>query len=254
MADYSSIKIQQNEGTDASPSWARDITFGGSAGANEMRFVSSTAGATTSTPSASWPYTTRPTGSPAVVDNCYFFTADTTGVLCTTYDGSNTNQNVFRVTLTNDGNMVSAPRFSAFADNTHPTPSPGTQVDNPTNGANIINGHATDTSSHSYLKGAVYGVGITNPGGAADVPPNSHAAIGTAPTATTGSSGAVTTSAGTWSSWQSFQGWTEYIALGAIPKPSTAGNINFSLSLWMGANMKPGVMPFCPVVFDYTYA
>lgn len=258
MSDYSSISIGYHSGaeTDTSAGWAGTaLAFGGTAGANELRFCLSTSSpaATTTTASANWPYSTRPASNSAV-DQLWAFTADAVGLQVSTYDGANTNQNVLRLVFSSDGNFVSAPRITAFADNTHPSPSPGTQADNPTNGANIINGHATDTTSRSYLKGNVYGSGITA-GGAADCPSNTHAAVGSGLTATSGGSGNVTTTAGAWqSAWNDLQGWTNYFTLCAIPKSSTAGYLNFVLALFVGPNMKPGVMPFCPFVFDYTFA
>ncbi len=80
MADFSVIRSQWNStATDAAaPVW-NTITFGGSAGANEIRWTS-TGGGAAGTASASWPQFSRP-GSTAAVPELWYFTADTTGVI-----------------------------------------------------------------------------------------------------------------------------------------------------------------------------
>jgi len=256
------ITIGYNTGTDASPVWSGTaLAFGGSAGANELRYADTGAGATGTTPSASWPYTTRPTSGSAPVRQLWAFTTDAVGSQVATYDGTNAHANVLRLSHSADGNFVSAPRFSAFANNTNPTPAPGTQVSNPTDGANIINGTAGDTApdsvaghSTSYLKGNAYGSGL-NASVAQETP--TAAAVGTLPTATTGTynAGALNPAAGAWlATWASMQGWNSYVQAVLIPHNSTAYYWYLTFILFMGVNLLPGVMPLCPLVYDYTYA
>jgi hypothetical protein len=253
MSDYTTISMQYNTGTDASPTWTGTaIAFSGAGGANEWRWADTGTGATASTGSAAWPYTTRPASGVAPVRQLWAFSADTTGLQVATYDGARTNANVLRFNFDNLGTLTSAPRFSAFANTGVPTPSPGTQIINPTDGANMVNGHATDTSSTSYLKGNAYGSGLTAPG-VQETP--AAGAPGTTLAATSGTNGAATPAAASWlSTWQSLQGWTAYIQAPATPKAGTAFFWYITLALFMGVNMLPGTMPFCPLVLDYTWA
>jgi hypothetical protein len=111
----------------------------------------------------------------------------------------------------------------------------------------VVNG-SSDTSNTSYLKATVYGNGVTA-AGAADNPSSN---FGTNPTVTSGTAGAVTTTNATWSSWQSLQASTQWIANGAIPKSVTAGTWNFLLALYIGANMTGGTL--VPVLgFQYQW-
>src|SRR5690348_11583178 len=96
MADFSTFNLQYNKGSDGTPDWSGTaIAFGGVSGANEIRFVNSGLGATTSTASASWPLVTKPSSGTATFGQAYAFTADTTGFL-TTYTGDNTVARMFR--------------------------------------------------------------------------------------------------------------------------------------------------------------
>jgi hypothetical protein len=178
------------------------------------------------------------------------FTADTTGLKVATYNGSNTNGNVLRFNWDNTGTFAAALQFSAFGDNTHATPSPGTQP-GAQSGSPIVNGHATDTSSTSYLKGNAYGVGLTS-AGAQQTP--AAGAAGTTLTVTSGTAGAVTPGASAWlTTWQSLQGWAQYILSGGTPQAVTAGLWYFTLALYQGVNMSTGTLQ--PVVtFQYAYS
>jgi hypothetical protein len=252
LSDYTSITIGYNTGTDAAPTWTGTaLAFGGTAGANELRFADTGTGATTTTPSASWPATTRPASGVAAVRQLWAFVSDAVGLQVATYDGTNAKANVLRLVFDALGTLASAARITAFADNTNPTPSPGTQVGSPTNGANIINGHATDTTSRSYLKGNAYGSGMTV-AGVQETP--AAGAAGSTLAATSGTTGSVSPAAASWlSTWQDLQGFLDYITAPVIAKPVTAFNWYFTLCLFMGVNMLPGTMPFCPVVLDYTW-
>src|SRR5438132_3574577 len=113
MADFTTIRPMYNNNTDASPTYAA-LAFGGSAGANEIRWTSAGAGAG-GTASASWPQYSRP-GSTGAVPELWYFTADTTGTKVATYDGTNGKANVACIDYDNLGSYASAPTFSAYGD------------------------------------------------------------------------------------------------------------------------------------------
>ena len=113
-----------NSNTDASPTW-NAVTFGGSAGANEIRWSATGAGAA-GTASASWPQYSRPASTGAIPE-LWYCTADTTCVKVATYDGTNTKANVACVDYDAVGTYATAPTLSAYGDNTHAAPSAGTR-------------------------------------------------------------------------------------------------------------------------------
>lgn len=251
LSDYTNFKIDYNKGTDASPDWTGTaISPGGSAGANELRWCASGAGAA-GTGSASWPGFQRP-GSVSAIPELWAFSADTTGIKVATYDGSNTNGRVLRWDFDNTGTPVSAFQMSAFATTALPTPTAGSQPSSPSSdGSGIVNGHATDTSSTAYLKGNAYGVGLTN-GGTQQTP--SAGAAGTTLAATSGSAGSVTPGASAWlSTFQSLQGWTQYILSGDTAKATTAGFWYFTLALYSGPNLCLGTNIGPVIVAQYNY-
>ncbi len=240
--------MQVNTGaSDASPTWSDEL-FGTSG--YELRANQSGNGATSSTASASWPSVLKPSSGTSLLNQLWGFTADTSGAQITTYDGTGAHYNQERINWDNTGSFASAPLISAWKDSTLPAASPGTQP-SPTSGgdgSSIVNGTSGDTGNTSYLKGVVYGVGVTS-GGAADNPSSNY---GTNPSATTGTAGAVTSSAGAWSGWQSLQAATQWLANGATPHATTAGTWNFLLALYIGANMTGGTL--VPVVgFQYQW-
>ena len=253
MSDFSSITTQYNKNTDASPDFTGTaLALGGTAGQNELRWCAIGAGGA-SIASASWPYTSRPLSGTAAVGECWAYTTsdNSGGVKVATYDGTNAKANVFRLSFSNDGTLASAPTASAFADSTHPTPSPGTQPGTG-NGSPIVNGHATDTSSTSYLKGNFYGSGLTA-GGTQETP--SAGTVGTTLAATSGTAGDATPSAGSWlTTWQSLQGWTQDIKAPAIAHATTAFFWYFALVLYTGVNMATGAMAFSPITLQYTFS
>jgi hypothetical protein len=238
VADYTTITTDYNKGTDASPDWTgTTIAIGGTGnGANEFRMALSTGSQTTSTGHTSWPYMLLPASGTQVVDRLYAFSADTTGIQVATYDGTNGKARVLRWNLSADGNPVSAMQASFFANTTHTAPSAGTQPPGANNDT-WTNGHASDTSSTSYIKYNYYGSGITA-GGTQETP--GAGSVGTSPTATTGTAGSVTTTAGDWlnthAAWQSAQGWIQYITGVAVPKASTAMLWYHTLIIYIGAN------------------
>lgn len=250
MTDFTTLNLQYNTGTDAAPTWTGTaIAFGGSTGANELRWANSVAGMTGGTGSAAWAYYARPAAT-AAVNQLWAFTTDTTGSQVATYDGSNGKSNVLRWNWDNTGTFASAPQFSAFSDSTHTAPVPGTQPGGQS-GSPVVNGNVTDTSSTSYLKYNAYGFGVTS-GGVQQTP--AAGAAGTTLLATSGTAGAVSPgSAAFLTTWQSAQGWTQYIVDGQTPQAATAGFWYWTCVLFTGPNMSTGTM--LPVVtFQYTYA
>jgi hypothetical protein len=231
MTDFTTLKMQTNTGTsDASPTFT-DVLFG--TAANELRVCGTGAGGA-ATASASWPTYLRP-GATGVIPELWSFTADTTGLKVTTYDGTSAHYKQFLISWDSLGTFASAPVLSAWKDNTYPAASPGTQ--GASDGSAVINGHATDTTSTSYLKANAYGFGYS--GG--QQTPASNAAGTLA--VTTGTAGSVSPATSTWlATWQSLQAATQFITDGAIPTAVTAGLWYFVLSLFTGPNMTGGTL------------
>lgn len=244
MSDFTTIKSQFNggAGTDATPVW-NDVLFGGSAGANEYRYCASGAGAA-GTASASWPLFTRP-GSVGVVPEQWGFSADTTGIKCL-YDGTLSKSNVKRISFDALGTFAAAPSLTAYSDTTHAAPVAGTQP-GAQSGSPVINGHATDTSSTSYLKGNMWGTS-----GTANL---SAAAAGTTLAATSGTAGSVSPGAAAWlATWQSLQGSVQYITYPSTPTALTAGNIYYQTVLYSGPNMSTSTLMQFVETFQYSYS
>lgn len=251
MADFTLVQIGFNEGTDAAADWTGNvIAFGGSAGANEFRFQRTGGGGTGSTGSASWPNIIKP-GSVGVVEEMWAFASDTVG-LKVNYDGTIAQTLVLRFDFDANGSPASAMQFSAFQDTSDTTPTPGSQTANATDGRNIINGQATDTSSTSYLKGNAFGSG--KPAGGQETPSTSGNA-GTTLAATSGTAGSVSPGAGAWlATWQSLQGWTQYITAPALYVPAAGvGYWYIALVMYVGPNEQTGNMVFCPLTLQYTW-
>ena len=243
MTDFTTLKIQGNTGTsDASPTWT-DLLLG-TAG-YELRVCGTGAGGAT-TASASWPTYSRP-ASTGVIPEMWTFSADTTGLKVTTYDGTSAHYMQLRVSWDAVGTFASAPILSAWANNTYPAASPGTQ--GTSDGSAIVNGSSTDTSSTSYLKANAYGYGVDT--GGTQQTPGSNAAGTLA--VTTGTAGAVSPATGAWlSTWQSLQAATQWIQDAVTPKATTAGFWYFLLSLWTGPTMTGGTL--LPVLgFQYSW-
>lgn len=197
----------------------------------------STGSQTGSTPSASWPYMPLPASGTTVVNQLWAFSTNTSGSQVATYDGTNGKARVLRKNFSADGNPISAMQVSFFANSTHTNPSAGTQPPG-TNNDTFTNGTSGETSSKSAIKGNFYGSGITA-AGTQETP--SAGTVGTAPSATTGTSGAVTTTAGNWlnaaGAWTDLAGWNDYIIGVAIPKASTAMLWYFTLAIYLAASM-----------------
>ncbi len=246
LTDFTTITLDINTGTDASPTWTHTIAFG-TAG-NELRAALSTGSQTTSTASASWPSILKPASGTTLIDAIYGFTADTTGFQVATYDGTTAHYKQFRVNWDNVGTFASAPLISAWKDNTLPAASPGTQPGTG-DGSSIVNGTSAESSSTSFLKANAYGQGVTT--GGAQQTPSSNAAGTLA--VTSGTAGAVNPGSAAWlATWQSLQAATQYIQDGVTPAATTAGFWYVVAALWIGAGLTGGTL--LPVVgFQYTW-
>lgn len=219
-----------NSGTDATPVW-NAVSFGGSAGANEIRWAASGAGAG-STASANWPQYSRPASTGAVPE-LWAFSTDTSGTKVATYTGDNTKANVGAIDFDNTGTFATAPTFTAYGDNTHQAPSAGTQPGGQS-GSPIVNGQNPDTGTStitSYLKFNEYGDDQTgNP---------TAGTVGTLPTATTrNAAGSVSPGAAAWlTTWQDLMGTVAYVTHRRTPAATTAGKMFFTLILFTGPGM-----------------
>lgn len=229
--------MEYNTATDASPTWGTALALSGTSGANELRMALSGGGAGGSTASASWPYMAKPTSGLTVVDQLWAFTANTTGSQIATYDGTNGKARVLRWSFDALGTPVTAMQCSCFANSTHTAPSAGTQPPGTNNDA-FTNGQSSDTSSTSYIKFNMYGSGLTA-GGSQETP--SAGTVGSSPSATTGTAGSVSPVAGSWlTTWQSAQGFIQYITGPAIPAATTAFKWYMTTILRIGANITAG--------------
>jgi hypothetical protein len=244
MADFTTIKLQLNSNTDASPTW-NDFT---TAANYEMRFCAASAGGA-SIASASWPAYLKPTSGTATIPEMWaYLGADASGGVKINYDATSAHYMQLRVSWDNLGTFASAPQVSAWANNTLPAATPGSQPGTG-DGTSIVNGHATDTSSTSYLKANFYGQGLTS--GGSQQTPGSNA--GGTLTATSGTAGAATPGSAAWlATWQSLQAATQFIQNGGTPQAVTAGLWYGLLALYTGVNMTGGTL--LPILgFQYTW-
>jgi hypothetical protein len=170
------------------------------------------------------------------------------GLKVSTYDATSAHYKQFTVSWDNTGTFASAPIFSAWMNNTLPAATPGTQP-GVGDGSSFVNGHATDTSSTSYIKANFYGQGVTTAG--VQQTPASNAAGTLA--VTSGTAGAVSPGSAAWlATWQSLQAATQFIQDGVIPQAVTAGLYYYVLAFYTGVNMVGGTL--VPVLgFQYTW-
>lgn len=191
-----------------------------------------------STASASW-FTYQRPASTGVIPECwgYVGTDNSGGLKLGTYDGTSSHYMQWRINWDNTGTFAAAPIISAWANNTLPAASPGTQ--GTSDGSAFVNGQSTDTSSTSYIKANAYGQGVTS-GGSQQTPAAN--AAGTL-AVTSGTAGAVNPSSASWlSTWQSLQASTQYIQNGATPAATTSGFWYTCLSFWSGPNQTGGTL------------
>jgi len=247
MTDFTTLKLQTNTGaSDASPTWT-DTLFG-TAG-YELRAALTGGGQTTSTASASWPSMLKPASGTTLVNAMYEFSADTTGLLITTYDGTTAHYMQFRINWDGVGTFASAPLISAWGDNTLAAASPGTQPGGQS-GSPIINGTAGESGSFSLLKANAYGQGLTS-GGSQQTPAAN--AAGTETVNGHSAAGAETPGSAAWlATWQDLQAATDWIVNGGIPQAVTANLWYFVLILRIAAGMTGGTL--LPVLgYQYTW-
>ena len=250
MSDFTSLKLQANTGaSDASPTWT-DVLFG-TAG-YELRAALASGSQTNSTPSASWPSILKPATGVTLIDKMYAFSADTTGLPVTTYDGTTAHFMQFRINWDNTGTYNSAPLISAWKDNTLPAASPGTQNSPGVggDGSSIINGTAGESGSFSLLKCNAYGQGLTS-GGSQQTPASN--AAGTETVNGHSAAGAATPGSAAWlATWQDLQAATDWILNGGTPQAVTAGLWYFVLILRIAAGITGGTL--LPVLgYQYTW-
>jgi len=221
-ADFGTIKLECNNATTGSPAYQ---AIGGAN--TEVRWSDSASQKNIA--STSWPAMIRPAAT-SQVNYTYAYTADATGDglyanggACPTY--SKDNYRWARWNWTNDGTFASAPIFTAYPTTAHGAITGGD--------GSLLGGHATDTSSYSYLKGNLYGQ-VTATADPAAGPSN-------APTVTSGTGGSVNPTAGAnWiANFQALQGDTNYITFAATPTATTAGSIACHFALFTGPNMTP---------------
>lgn len=227
MADFTTLRLQCNAGTQGSPTWTNI------GGANtEVRWSDSSAQSNVA--SASWPSMLRPAAT-ASVDYTYAFTADATGTGIIGNAGappafSNNNYLWARWDWDNLGTFASAPIFTAYNDTNHNTPASR-------GGGALLAGHATDTgaTARSYLKANAFGR-VTTAGAPAAAPTN-------APTVTDGSTGSVSPTAGAnWlTNYQGLMADVDYITFPSTPAATTADDWNVIFNLFTGPNQTPAV-------------
>ena len=254
MADFTAgtgIVLNYNTATfanaDTTPVWTgAGLQFGGSAGANELRWA--TSGATTTTASASWPFVTR-TGSTFAITQLWAFTADAVGLQINAYDGTNAKGNMMRWAWDTSGTYAAAPQWSAFQSTAHTAPTPGDGTI--TGGATPDTGASAPTSTsflkinaHDTLIAALSTLGPTGP-------------VGTALSATTGAQSLQTTTSADWlnthTTWGQAAGFSQGgIILRTVPAATTANTWPILMSLWCGPGLTTGTLT--PVLtFQYSF-
>ena len=231
MANFTTIALEMNTGTQASPAWTVAST--------EVRWSDQANQAGTG--SAAWP-AAAPPASPAVVSYTYCFTADASGAGVPGGGApvafANANFNFCRWNWDATGTFASAPIVTAYYSGAHAAITRG---DN-----QLLGGNGTDTGGtpRSYLKGNWFG------NGRSQVP---AAAPGSPPAATDGATGALVPAGGAWlAGYQGLQGDNDYIQCGGVPPARTANQWYGVLALFAGPNLNPGT--YTPVIsLKYTW-
>jgi hypothetical protein len=230
MADFTSLVLAANTGTQSTPTWT-NITGAGS----EVRWSDVGTGLL-STASASWPTVVRPTSGTLLIPYTYAFTADATG-LGFVGGASNpptwvrSNYNWARWAWDNTGTFAAAPIFTAYNDTNHNSPTGR-------GGGGVLAGHTTDTgaTARSYLKANAFGR-VTSGGGPGAQP-------GADPVVTDGTTGSVSPGAGAnWlTNFQALAADLDYITAPFTPSATTADSWHVHFALFTGANMSPGTL------------
>lgn len=239
-ADFTSLALNLNTGTQATPVWT---AIGQSGTGVELRFSDQSNQGTTA--SASWPNMTRP-GSVAHVPYQYAFSADTTSLgyistsSATPTTWANSNYNDIRINWDNVGTFASAPILTAYYTTSH---SAITRGDN-----DALGGNTTDTgaTARSYLKANLWGR-VSSAGAPAAAPTN-------APAATDGATGSLSPTAGAnWlTNYQGLMGDVDFITAAATPAAVTADQLQAMMDLWTGPNMSTGTKtPVASVKYSF---
>lgn len=231
MADFTTLRLEGNHGTQAVPVW---VEVGPTAG-KEVRWSDSAT--QNAIASASWPAMIRPAAT-AIVSYTYAYTADAVGwgfisgqaSPCPAF--SKDNYLWARWWWDNLGTFASAPIYTAFLTTAHAA----ITRQNPDGG--LLQGSA-DTkpaaSAFSYLKGNAFGRVVTA-GAPAAGPAN-------APVVTDGIVGSVSPVAGAnWlANFQSLMGDNDYITAPFTPAATTQDQWNVHFALFTGPNMLPAL-------------
>lgn len=227
MADFTTLRLEANTGTQGAPTWT-DVTGAG----KEVRW--SDLSTQNNIASASWPAMLRP-GATQSVDYTYAFTADATGTGFIGNAGAppaflNSNFLFARWWWDNVGTFASAPIFTAYNDTNHNSPSSR-------GGGAMLAGHATDTgaTARSYLKANAFGR-VVSAGAPAAAPAN-------APTVIDGATGSLAPGAGAnWlTNYQGLMADLDYITAPFTPAPTTQDQWNVIFNLFTGPNQIPAV-------------
>ncbi len=239
MADFTTIGLDGNTGSQGSPTWTT------LAGANhELRW--SDVSTQNNVASASWPAMIRPAATQSV-DYAYVFTADATGTGVLGTAGpptafTNNNYHQYRWNWDAVGTFASAPIFTAYLTTGHTTPSSR-------GGGGILAGHATDTgaTARSYLKANLFGR-VSSAGAPAAAPTN-------APTVTDGTTGSVSPTAGAnWlTNYQGLMADIDYITFVNTPAATTADQQEAMMNLFTGPNQTPATnVPVISLKYTWT--
>lgn len=245
MADFTTLRMEANTGSQASPTWTT-VPAAGTTGL-ELRWSDTATGLRT-TGNAAWPFVTRP-GATQGIDYLYVFTADTTGLGVIGSGASpqdpsafsNANYLQMRWWWDNLGTFAGAPILTAYPTTGHGAVSRGD--------GSVLGGHATDTgaTARSYLKANAFGR-VVSAGAPAAAPTN-------APVVTDGATGSLAPTAGAnWlTNYQGLQGDNDYITAPFTPAATTQDQWNFMIRLFTGPNMTPGTLTWV-ISLKYTYA
>lgn len=240
MADFTTLKMEANHGTQAAPVW---IEVGPTAN-KEVRW--SDLATQKDIASAAWSAMIRPAAT-AIVSYTYAYTADATGngfisnaggINCPAY--SKDNYMWARWDWDNLGTFASAPIFTAYPTNAH-----GAVV---RDDGSLLGGKIADTGGggYSYLKGNAFGRVVS--GGAPAAAPAAAPVVGD------GTVGSVSPGAGAnWlANFQSLQGDNDWITAPFTPGATTADQWNLHFALFTGPNMTPAT--WTPVIsLRYTW-
>jgi hypothetical protein len=227
VADFTSFVLEANTGSQGTPTWTSVLAAG-----REVRF-SDVSTVSLTTPSASWPFVTRPASGTSGVDYAYAATADAVllGVLGSAGAPTaftNASYLQYRWNWDAVGTFASAPIFTAYPTTAHGAISRGDGT--------ILGGHATDTgaTARSYLKGNAFGR-VTSAGAPAAAPAN-------APVVTDGATGSLAPTAGAnWlTNYQGLQGDNDFITAPFTPAATAADQWNVMMRLFMGVSETPG--------------